>query len=258
MTGRVLLAAALAVLTAAGARAQSTVEFFPRTAFHMDAQHLRSDDVRFTWDASFSGEIDALGWERGGRATFVGNYQVVMGDELRRFDANQGNYTLEGSVSQRVAGLEVSAVFHHVSRHLSDRPKAGAVDWNMVGARVRRQATAGRVRLDLGADVRGSVARSAVDYTREVEARVDARYALRPRVELVSRGVLRVVGVSASSVRGTQTGARGEVGLRVGGRGGALTLFVAAERRLDPLPTEFGVMHWMAAGFRLSSPEGGS
>ncbi|MBM3777564.1 MAG: hypothetical protein FJW23_04890 [Acidimicrobiia bacterium] len=249
------LAVVLGSLAAEPAEAQSGAEFLPRTVFRMDAAHLWTDDIRLTWDADLSGEIDLVLWD-GGRATFFANYEVVLGDELRRFDPNQGNYTLTGSVSQRAAGMEWSAVFHHVSRHLSDRPKAQAVDWNMVGVRVRREAAPGRLHMAMQADVRGTVARSFVDYTREFEARVETRYPLGARVALVSGASLRVVGVAASGGRGTQTGGRGEVGVRLAGEGGAVTLFVAAERRVDPLPLEFGRMSWVAAGFRLSSRDG--
>ena len=37
------------------------------------------------------------------------------------------------------------------------------------------------------------------------------------------------------------------------GRAGAIELFVAGERRIDPYPVEFGVAQWFTAGFRLLS-----
>jgi hypothetical protein len=243
--------AALAAPSAA--QAQSAIEFFPRTVFFMDAEHLGDDDIRFRWAANFFGEVDVFGWSRGGRATFLANYEVVLGDQLRRFDPNQGNYTLEGSLAQEIGGIEVAGEFHHVSRHLSDRPKIAAVDWNMVGLRVRKALVHGDWDIDARAAFRGTIANSLVDYSREVESLVRVKYALKPRVGIVSNTRLRVIGVDGTRNRGTQTGVRTEGGVRLAGTGGALELFVAAERRVDPYPTQFFVERWVTAGFRLMS-----
>ena len=61
-------------------------------------EHLFSEDPRFVWDANFGGELDMVDYGRG-RATFVANYQTILGSEFRAFDPNQGNYILEGSTS---------------------------------------------------------------------------------------------------------------------------------------------------------------
>ena len=71
---------------------------------------------------------------------------------------------------------------------------------------------------------------------------------------LVSNGGFRVVGVDGSRDRGTQYGRRGEGGVRLDGRGAALELFVAAERRIDPYQLEFSTATWLTVGFRISSP----
>jgi hypothetical protein len=245
-----ILVASVALAWPVGARAQGTVEFFPETRFFIDAQHLSHDDIRFGWDANFHGEADLLGWP-GGRATFVANYEVGLGDELRRFDPNQGNYLLEGTVTQRVAGVEISGQFHHVSRHLADRPKIAPVDWNMLGVRVGRRMVNGRLTVQGHVDLRKTVAKSFVDYTREAEGDLRVRWVLRPRVALMSNTRLRVVGTDGTGNRGTQTGARVEGGVHLGGDGGGLELFVAFERRIDPYPTDFSSADWLTAGFRL-------
>jgi hypothetical protein len=41
--------------------------------------------------------------------------------------------------------------------------------------------------------------------------------------------------------------------MRIDGRGAALELFIAAERRIDPFQLEFSTVTWMTAGFRISS-----
>ena len=50
----------------------------------------------FVWDTNFGGELDVVDYGTG-RATFVANYQAILGDEFRHFDPNQGNYILSGS-----------------------------------------------------------------------------------------------------------------------------------------------------------------
>jgi hypothetical protein len=229
---------------------QPAVEFIPRTLFYMGVERLSGNDIRFSWDANFGGEFDFIDYGRG-RVTFVANYQVVMGDELKAFDPNQGNYILEGSGSVRVAGAEVAAVFYHQSRHLSDREKTQAVDWNMLGVRARRQWIAGATYVDARADIRGVVQRTFVDYTWEFDGRVRADRVLRPGVGVLAAGAVRHLGVDGS--RAGQTGARVEGGVRFDGSAGAVELFVAAERRIDPYPLQFSTMSWVTAGFRLQS-----
>jgi len=258
----VLVALALAVASVAPAYAQNPVpaappragvEFLSRFDFHVSMEHLVSEDPRYVWDANFGGELDMIDYGRG-RATFVANYQTVLGSEFRAFDPNQGNYTLEGSTSARLGALEAAGVFHHVSRHLSDRPKRFPIDWNMIGGRIGGSTASGRTVLRGRADVRGVIQKSYVDYRWEVETAGAAHVELRPRVALVSSGSFRLVGVDGSRDRGTQYAARGEGGVRLDGRGAALELFVAAERRLDPYQLEFSTATWLAVGFRISSP----
>ncbi len=226
--------------------------FLPRYAFHLDAEHLASDDVRFSWDADLGGDLDILDYGVG-RATFLANYQVVVGNQFRRFDANQGNYVLEGALSARARRIELATVFHHVSRHLSDRAKRQAVDWNMLGARVTSAGTAGRLTLRGQLDARGVLEKASVDYRWEITGAVGTDYEIRPHVMLVAASDLRLLGTDGTRDRGTQVGGRGEAGIRLDGAAGAVELFVAAERRVDPYPTEFYTDTWVTAGFRLRS-----
>jgi len=153
-----------------------------------------------------------------------------------------------------IGAIEAAGVFHHVSRHLSDRPKRFPIDWNMIGGRIGGSTVSGRTVLRGRVDVRGVIQKSYVDYRWEVETAGAARVELRPRVALVSSGSFRLVGVDGSRARGTQYGARGEGGVRLDGRGAALELFVAGERRLDPYQLEFSTATWLTVGFRISSP----
>ena len=258
MIRRLLLALALAASAApAAAQTASTgppqrIEFLNRFAFDVSMEHLFSEEDRFDWDANWGGEIDLIDYGIG-RLTFVANYQTILGNEFRAFDPNQGNYILEGSLSARLDGVELAGVFHHESRHLGDRPKRHPIDWNMVGGRLATSLTRGRLELRARADLRGVVQQTFVDYAWELDTNVDARVGLRPRVAIIALGGARVLGVDGSQHRGTQLGFRGEGGIRLEGRGAALDLFVAAERRIDPYQLEFSTVTWVTAGFRLSN-----
>jgi hypothetical protein len=239
--------------TAPAAPPPANVEFLSRFDFHVSLEHLVSEDRRYVWDANFGGELDMIDYGRG-RAIFVASYETILGSEFRAFDPNQGNYTLEGSTSARIGAVEAAGVFHHVSRHLSDRPKRFPVDWNMVGGRVAGSAVRGRAALRGRVDVRGVIQKSYVDYRWEVESAGAVRAAVHPQVAVFSNGGFRVVGVDGSRDRGTQYAFRAEGGVRFDGRGAALELFAAAERRLDPYQLEFSTVTWLTMGFRISSP----
>jgi hypothetical protein len=232
---------------------ESGVQFLPRFDFQVSMEHLFSDETRYVWDANFGGDIDLVAIGRS-RVTFVANYQTMLGSEFRAFDPNQGNYTLEGSVSTRTAGIEIGGVFHHVSRHLSDRPKRHPVDWNMVGGRIAGSGSHDRVEYQARTDVRGVIQHTFVDYRWELDTEATARVKVLPRVSLTATGAWRVLGVDDSRGRDTQQGYRGEGGVRLAGRDATLDLFVAFEQRIDAYQLEFSTVRWMTAGFRISSP----
>lgn len=255
MIRQLVLAGALsafAINAAAQTAPSPRIDFLSRFDFYVGLEHLSSNEDRFVWDANWGGEADLIDYGVG-RLIFLANYQTILGEEFRAFDPNQGNYILEGSLTARRGPIEVAGVFHHVSRHLSDRPKRGPIDWNMIGGRVEGRRAGGRVDLRGRADLRGVVQRSFVDYRWELQTEVNARVALRPRVGVIAGGVARVVGVDGSRGRGTQHGLRGEGGIRLDRRGAALDLFVAAERRIDPYQLEFSTATWLTSGFRISS-----
>ena len=103
------------------------------------------------------------------------------------------------------------------------------------------------------ADLRWLFQQRFVDYDWEVDTRIQTRVAFRSSVAVVSSANIRLLGVNGTRDRGTQTGARGEAGLRFAGDGGGLEVFVAVERRIDPSPLEVGSQSWVAAGFRVST-----
>jgi hypothetical protein len=235
-----------------GGQGAGEPQFLSRFAFQVGLEHMYVDDPRFVWDAHWGGDLDLVDYGRGA-LTFAATYQTTLGNEFREFDPNQGDYTLEGSASVRAGALVMSGVFHHVSRHLSDRPKRFPVDWNMVGGRIRGHMLRGRTDVQARVDLRGVIQKSFVDYEWELDGDTRSQVRLTPVVSLVALGGLRLVGVDETRNRDAVYGWRADGGVRFDGHAAALELFIAAERRIDPYQLEFSTATWLLTGFRLAS-----
>jgi hypothetical protein len=239
--------------TAPAASAEAAgIGFLTRSAFHLSAAHLSNDDPRYVWDTNFGGDLDLVDYGRG-RLNFLANYQAILGEEFRAFDPNQGNYILAGELTARARAVEIGAVFYHQSRHLGDRAKRQPVDWNMFGVRAEGDVRSGALGVHLTGDARGVVQKSFVDYRWEVVGDARADYRVAASAGVFAGGGLRLLGTDGSRDRGTQTGVRVEGGVRTTGRGAAVELFAAVERKIDPYPLEIGADTWVSAGFRLLS-----
>ncbi len=233
-------------------------EFFSRYDFQLMANVLSGHEGnQFRWDTHFGGEFDVLNFVKG-RATVVTDYEAVLGSEYRPFDPNQGNYILEPAISWFVGKNEVSFVFHHVSRHLSDRPKTYAIAMNILEGRYLRKF---KVADDTSIAVRTSAGKlaqhSQVDYTWTVDWDVMLRHRMNPHVESYGRTTGEMFGIDplirATPNRGTQYTTRVEVGTRLTGTKADLELFVGAEHRLDASPIDFLPVTWAIVGFRIAS-----
>lgn len=225
-----------------------------RYRFHLNAVRFSVDEPELNWDADFGGDLDLVDYGAG-RVTFLSNYEAILGDERREFDPVQGNYTIDLSASYRLGPNELFAVFHHVSRHLSDRPRLEPVDWNAVGVRVLRPAARGRLSAVGAVHALWTVERSTVDYDAEygVEARVE--YSLDRRQALFAAGALHTfVTDDTIASRGRQNGGRIEGGVRASGAAASLELVAAIERRVDSDPMQPGARTWGYFGFRLLHP----
>ena len=225
--------------------------FVTQYDFHLTAIALSIDDERFSWDARFGGDLDLIDYVVR-RASISADYQVFLGNEIRAFDPNQGNYTLEASSSLRVGPTEIVGVFHHVSRHLSDRPKRVAIAWNTIGARLLRRWGLADTTIDLNVDAARIVQNAQVDYTWIGQVDVLVRRSLTPRVGAYVQGAGQIFGVNPLLAgRMRQTGGMGEAGIKLNGRAGAIELFAGYERRVDASPLGRQPLHWGKAGFRL-------
>jgi hypothetical protein len=247
---RALVLAAAAWVASPGLAAAQ--EWFPRLDFALQGQYVVDPDPRFKWMFDFATDVEA--YRRAGlRTIFVAEYEAGAGQQFRRFDVNQGNYLLEGVLLFEVAGIEVGPVWHHVSRHLSDRTKRSPVDWNMLTLRVQGVRGRGRLDAEWRADTRITVTKANVDYRWEIEAGGRSVYSFSPAYGAVVRSSFRLVGVDDTRARGAQVGGNVEAGIRLKGRSGAAELFAGFERRIDPYPIDYGTGSWFLAGLRLTT-----
>ena len=265
LIGRAALAACLILSCARSASAQQPDQpvaspapdqpaFLPRGDYHMAASVLSNEDIRFTWDIHFGGSIDLVDY-RAGRVGIYIDYQAVCGSELRPFDPNQANYTLEGFGSKRINDTtEIVGIFHHVSRHLSDRPKDFAVAMNMIGARALKHLDTGGTTVDLDLEGGFILQHSFVDYSWIGELHVQARHPINDHVAVYSRGMGQLIGTDGSIPdRGTLAGGFVEAGVRIKGTGATMELFAGFERRIDAYPLDRMPKQWALAGLRLVS-----
>ena len=235
------------------AEVPASPQFLSRYDFHLAAAYLGSGDHdRFLWDTHWGGDFDFIDYVVG-RFGFLVDYQAVLGHEYRAFDPNQSSYTLEFSSSARFGRNEIAAVFHHVSRHLSDRPKRISIAVNVADVRLLRRFEAGGTSVDLVADGGYAIARAYVDYTWTGHVDITARRPLQGRLGVFGHAAGTLTGTDAAIAgrTGAQEGGRLEGGIRVAGRGGALELFAGWERVIDADPILRQPRSWPFAGFRF-------
>ena len=237
-------------------------EFMSRYDFHLSISSLMPStptpppsvpDQRFSWDSHFGGSFDFADLVVA-RLGVSADYQAVMGSEYRPFDPNQAAYMLEGFISARAGEMEVAGIFHHVSRHLSDRSKPFAVAYNEVGGRVMGRLALGATTVDVDLEGGRAVQHSYVDYTWLGESHVLVRHPLNERVGVFAHGSGRAFAVDETVARrGAQAGGLVEAGVRLTGRAGALEIFAGYEKRVDADPLDRLSQRWGLAGFRLLS-----
>lgn len=264
MRGVAAICLAVVFVAAPRARAQSPVgsqalanssdlQFLTGYRARLAASRLDRNDKAYTWDARISGDIDLIDYGRG-RINFFGEYEVVLGNELRAFDPNQSLYTLDLRATRQLGRNEFAGLFHHISRHLSDRAKTQSVDWNQIGGELQRTDPIGRIQMENR--VRGAwiVERTYVDYRWQIDERLRLRRPMTPRTSLFAEGSIDFMGVDSTIAgRDTQVGAYVEGGIRLAGTGGSLDVIVAFERRVDADLFARGPKSWIMVGFRLLS-----
>ena len=233
-------------------------EFFSRYDFQLEANLIGGDSNPdlFRWDSHFGGEFDLVNYIKG-RLTGVTDYEAVMGSELRPFDPVQGNYVLEPAASWFAGKNEVALVFHHVSRHLSDRPKRYAIAFNIIEGRYLRKFNLDGTTVAVKATAGRILQHSDIDYTWAADWDVTVVHAMNPYVHWYGRSTGEMYGTNPA-VRGrtgVQHTLRLEVGPRLIGKKADFEFFGGVEHRLDAYELDYfrPVANWAILGFRIAS-----
>jgi hypothetical protein len=231
--------------------APTSAEFMPRFDWEMWAAYVDYPDQRFTWDTHWAGDFDLFSFPKG-RATFLADYQALLGSEFRPFDPYQSNYLLEASGSLFAGNTEFAAVLSHDSRHLGDRPKRLGVAENSLGLRVMRRVSGGGNTFDIRGDFRKVIERAYVDYSWIGDVDLAARRQVSAHAAVYGRGYGELFLVDpAVAGRTRQLGGRVEAGVKVSGAAGAMEYFLGAEQMVDADPLDRQTRRWIFIGFRL-------
>jgi hypothetical protein len=227
--------------------------FLPRFDFAISLAALASPDPRFSYDGRATADFDVVDYVKGRTSVFA-QYQVVMGNQLRAFDPNQGNYTFEGSSSWRHGRTEVAGVFHHLSRHLSDRSNTQSIAFNALGGRVTYHFNRGRTGIDVRTDVEKVIQHAFLDYSWTGQMHAAARRPIKPMLAVFGRLAFETYGVDpAIARRSQQNGGRVEGGLLVNGARAAAEVYAGWEQVVDAYPLERAFQRFSFIGFRIEA-----
>jgi hypothetical protein len=227
-------------------------QFFPRFDFSLSLATLSSPDPRFSYDGRVNTDFDVVDYGKG-RTTIYAQYEVFLGNQLRLLDPNQGNYTFEGSSSLRAHGSEFAVVFHHLSRHLSDRQNFESISYNALGGRVMRHFDLDKTTVDVRGDIAKVVRHEFLDYTWTGDLHLMARRGIRPSYGVFGLGEVETYGVNpAIANRAQQNGGRVEVGVYLNGKRAHVELFGGWEQLVDAYPLERGSKRLPLIGLRVS------
>jgi len=148
----------------------SAADFLPAVSLHLEAARYVPAETDMDWTTTMGGGADLFS-AGSFRGYIVGHVETIIGNARRAFDASQANYTLEAGFRWRTGRFRVEPFFHHVSRHLIDRNKEPAVDWNILGARVETSVGGGRARV--GGGIGHTTLASLVGYRWEITGHGD-------------------------------------------------------------------------------------
>jgi hypothetical protein len=260
MRVRLLLAAVAAFCLSGSALAQPLPQLPPATEgegwltgynFHTGIDALSGDDSRFQWDFDVGGDVDLLRMGPG-RINFLLNYEALLGEQFQRFDPIFNNYSIDTLGGFTRGRVEWAVRFHHLSRHLGDRPKNFGIAWNAIGPQVAWRPVQGRTDVQVRGWFLGVIALYSVDYDAEFGGDLIAMRSLNQKVAVVARASIQGFLIDPErSTREEQFGGRVEGAVRLSGPGAAAELYVAVDRRVDADPLENRPVTWALVGLRL-------
>lgn len=228
--------------------------FFTRADFSLSWEGLQTSDPRFTWDSHVGVDLDLFAY-RAARLNLTADYEAVLGSERRAFEINHENYRIEASGAYVVHSIEVAGVFHHSSRHLSDRANSAVIAWNIAVLRAGRQIAVGKAILNAQLEVGHVLQHTYVDYAWTSGLRLAIRRPLNQRAALFAAGAGGLIGVDPKKAGRTERlcGARLETGVRIRGQTADVEFFASYERRIDAYPIDRVRVRWSGIGFRFLS-----
>jgi len=227
---------------------------------HLEAARYSSANADFAWVGWIGATADLFQSGRGS-LYFNPGVETILGNRVRSFEAVQANYSLELGMRFKVGRGRVSPFFHHVSRHVQDRDKFQAVDWNFLGVKYdspwpekwnRRGAFAASAGI--------ATLASAVGYNWEARISGDIDLVRKGDRALFLLADARYVDADASPEfpRDQITDLRAEAGFRRWAETSQFALFVAYERRSDALIPSALVSRRALFGFRIRAQRGSS
>lgn len=247
--------ALLLLLPAVETRAE--VEFFPEVSVRLMGARYAPTETDFHWD-SWIGAGAGLLRVDGVTAYGLADVETILGNTLRPFEANQANYHLELGLRRSFTKWEVSAFFHHVSRHYVDRPKTQAVDWNLLGVAgagaLRPGGNPLRIGLSLGHTTQASLPGYEWEMIASLEYTLRAESRTQPYARLNGRFVTVRDAATATEPtldRGSFLDRSAEGGLRIARGTHAMEFFAGAERRHDVFLEEPGARTRALFGVRI-------
>jgi hypothetical protein len=248
-----LASAALAAAASGPSAAGDGSALLPDLSLNLKAARYAPTEADLQW-TGWIGAGAGLVRHRGVTAYFNADVETILGDTLRPFEANQANYHLELGARRPIGGTEVTAFFHHVSRHLVDRAKTQAVDWNVLGVRARAPLpreffVPTRVTLGLGHTTLASL----VGYRLEMTLRVEADLLARRWGQVYAVADTRVMTTTRSAAfpRSGFIDFTLEGGTRFGRDRRWIETFLAYEHRNDVFLEAPGTRSRALLGFRL-------
>jgi hypothetical protein len=249
------LAAAVAALLslAVSAVAQEKAKFLPFMGPRLEGARYSPAGEEFAWVGWIGATVEVV--EKGKwSGYFNADVETILGHRVRSFEAVQANYALEVGASRGLGRGRLSAFFHHVSRHLQDRGKSQAVDWNFLGARFdspwpEKWNRRGGVQASLAV----ATLSSGLKYNWEARVSGDIDVARKEERALFALADVRLVGASATPdfPRDRVADFRAEIGFRRWQELSRFDLFVAYEHRSDALITRALVTNRALFGIRI-------
>jgi hypothetical protein len=248
-----LIVFSLAGSAGAAEAGEGRVKFLPFLGPQLEAARYSPANEDFAWVGWIGASVDLI--EKGKwSAYFNPNVETILGHRIRSFEAVQTNYSLEVGGRRALGRGTLSGFFHHVSRHVQDRDKFQAVDWNFLGLRHESPwPEKWQRRGGWAASVAVATLASAVEYNWEARVSGDIDVVRKGAKALFALADVRHVGAAATPEfpRDALTDLRAEAGFRHWEGSRQFALFVAYEHRNDALIPRALVINRALFGFRI-------